>query len=521
MDEIKQAEISQRLSGTPTEQYDKFGPLGIPGLPLIELIPHIPPFDATVKKYVPPVCLAPICSLIDEAVAPHEGVLKFWFSAPRNHGKTVLLLGTIIKHFAAWPHMGVGYFTHTEKLSFSRSRGVRRVCDEFGWERREDADSQGVFEFPTGGGMIAGTILAAGQGNRFRLAIIDDPYKSAEDANSQAYRDKVIEAIENDILPMLDPNGAILLNHSRFHHDDAVGHYRKISQVSDNLKASERRTAWRGVNVKALSVEDGEEKAVWEGRVSLAQLREIRRENPTKFANQYQGEPRPKEGTLFKDLEGTNTFNWEDRPKDCKGAYGVDLAFSGKTTSRGDWSCCLRMLRVKMPPPLDQYGRVIINPETGKAFSLDKYYITSLVRKQVTAPEFARMMRNELREYNAPMLWHCSGIEKGSADFIKQTIPKLRVQIARVGKYEWATPLSVAWNDGRVLLPKRRERPRDHVGDWYDPFEWTENFSDEVMSFTGLDGENDDQVDAASSAFNLLQVNSSSSVASVNSERRL
>lgn len=521
MDEIRQAETSQRLSGTPTEQYDKFGPLGIPGLPLIELIPHIPPFDTTISKYVQPICLEPICRMIDEAIAPHDGILKFWFSAPRNHGKTVTLLAAVIKHFATWPNMGVGYFTHTEKLSFSRSRSIRRVCDQFGWERREDSDSQGVFEFPTGGGLIAGTITAAGQGNRFRFVIVDDPYKNSDDANSPAYREKVIEAIENDILPMLDPNGAILLNHSRQNYKDAIGHYRAMAQVTEKLSAEERRTAWRGVNIKALLVEDGQEKAVWEERIPLHTLREFRRENPTKFANQYQGEPRPAEGTLFKDLGGTNTFAWEDRPKDYRGAYGVDLAFSGKTTTRGDWSCCLRMLRVRMPPPLDQYGRVIINPETGKAFSLDKYYITSLVRKQVTAPEFARMMRNELREYNAPMLWHCSGIEKGSADFIKQTIPKLRVQIARVGKYEWATPLSVAWNDGRVLLPKRRERPVDHIGDWFDPFEWTENVSDEFLTFAGLDTEQNDIVDAASSAFNLLQTNFSNSIASVNSERRL
>jgi len=452
--------------------------------------------------------------LVDEAIAPHEGVLKFWFSAPRNHGKTA----AVLKHFATWPNMGIGYFTHTEKLSFNRSRGIRRVCDEFGWSRRADADSQGIFEFPSGGGLIAGTILAAGQGNRFRMAIVDDPYKSKEDANSESYREKVIEAIENDILPMLDPNGAIILNHSRQHHEDAIGHYRKQAQVAEKLSTEERRTAWRGVNVKALYVENGEEKVIWPQRVPLATIQEVRRENPTKFANQYQGEPRPPEGTLFRDLGGTNIY--EELPKEYRAAYGIDLAFSGKTTNRGDWSCSVRMLRVKMPPPVDAYGRVVINPETNKPFSLDKYYITNVIRKQVTAPEFMKMLRNEQRSLRAPMLWHCSGVEKGSADFIKQGIPQLRVQIARVGKYEWATPFAMAWNDGRVLLPRRKERPVGHVGDWNDPFEWVENFVDEILTFTGEDGVNDDQCDAASSAFNIIQASTNTNVGSAKTDRR-
>ena len=69
----------------------------------------------------------------------------------------------------------------------------------------------------------------------------------------------------------------------------------------------------------------------------LEHLREVRQANPSKFASLYQGEPRTRDGTLFR----APTY-YSELPSSYRVGYGVDLAYIasnlGRCWSNGVWS---------------------------------------------------------------------------------------------------------------------------------------------------------------------------------------
>src|SRR4051794_39344594 len=55
------------------------------------------------------------------------------------------------------------------------------------------------------------------------LAIVDDPFRSREDAESEGQRGKVWDWWQSDLLPRLKPGGKIVLILTRWHQDDVAG----------------------------------------------------------------------------------------------------------------------------------------------------------------------------------------------------------------------------------------------------------------------------------------------------------
>lgn len=514
MDQLRAEALAHRLSGSPDEIVGSKGGIYHPELvktPITEAVTLFDPFGAYSGPHVPMRWMDPLGELLDEAIAPHPGVRRFyWLSAPRNHGKSIMINAFILKHFATWPNKAIGLYTNKDPAALERSRQVRRACDKFGWHRRHDSDKQSEFEFPSGAIFKAGTVLNFTHGARFRTVIIDDPYPNAEKAKSASIREKVLESVENDIMPSIDPDGSLIIIHARQHPNDLIGHFKaeaakKVFSFSET-KASETPIIWKGCNLQALTVNrKGDEEALWPDRFPVPALKEIRNKNPLTFVTQYQGEPRTEEGTLFRFPE---TFDLDKFRKDAPNyslAYGIDLAFSGRSSNRGDWSVIVKMVRVS------QKESEVVNPETGKKFNKDLYFILDVIRKQKNAPDFTRLIKGEIVKERGRMLWHCApGPEKGNSDFIRKLVPELGIEYAKVDKYAWATPMSEAWNDGRVLVPRRPERPDDARDDYSDGLDWVEDFVDELTIFTGDGSGNDDQVDAAASAFNLLQVKTAS-----------
>lgn len=69
------------------------------------------------------------------------------------------------------------------------------------------------------GAGIGGGIIGMGAS----YAIIDDPIKSAEEADSKTYRDKVWEWFTAQVYPRLEKPGSILITMTRWHTDDLIG----------------------------------------------------------------------------------------------------------------------------------------------------------------------------------------------------------------------------------------------------------------------------------------------------------
>ena len=193
------------------------------------------------------------------------------------------------------------------------------------------------------GGAIAGT--------RGDLAVIDDPVKSAEAADSATQREAVWQWFTRDLRSRLKPSGKIVVVMTRWHMDDLAG--RILQYQADK---------WRVVSLPALAVEGdplgrapGE--ALW-GDDSYgygALLRTVRKEmeaegNARAWSALYQQEPRPQEGLLFQVARigvepATQTSG--------RAVRAWDLAATIANTGDPDWTCGVRLRR-------DGAGRFII-----------------------------------------------------------------------------------------------------------------------------------------------------------------
>lgn len=409
--------------------------------------------------------------------------MYYWFSVPPRHGKSWTLRYAIEKHLARWPDRMCAYFSATPALAVDGSKDIRRSVELLGWEIRGDTNSQRIWRLKEGGGLQASGIGAKLQGFGYRLIVVDDPVGGENEARSHAQRDAIWRYIEYDILPRLDPDGALFLVHTRWHPDDPIGRVIK--------------RGWEGKNIPALRPDENDpegEVALLERVAPRAWLQRKRRENPVLFANLYQGEPRTREGTRFRTEDGLPpTFDYhEDRPRIYRVGYGVDLAATAK--SQADFSVLVKLLRVKRPES-------DVKDELGQTHDRDHYYVVDVVRKQVDAPAFALALHAAYRQERGPMLWYAYGMEKATGQFIKQKFPALRCIPKPLDKWQRAQRVSEAWNDGRVFVPRFG---RNEDGSSFGPA-WVEDFLDEVSNFTGDNDPHDDQVDALSAAFDVLQ----------------
>lgn len=412
-----------------------------------------------------PLHLPELVDELEQAIAPHKGQRFYWFSVPPRHWKTITLVNGMLKHLLRWPEDGVGYFSHTQPFANKQSRAVRKLAASANLEFAYDSNRQDEWQLTTGGGLFARGVNAIPAGIGLRLAIIDDPFTGRDDASSKAKRELVFNAIEDDVLPRLTPDGCVFLVHTRWNPDDAIGRCQRLRN-------------WRGLNKKALGGPEEDQPLlphVW----GYDYLDGIRRSNPYKFASLYQGQPIPPGSQIFQDPV---RFDWPEAIPNSgyQIGYGVDLAYSARTAN--DWSVCVRLLQVDSG---------LIDPETQRPIL--KYFVTDVQRKHVDAPSFALTLKAMQTSQPGPMLWYAATSELGAGQFIAERVQDFNCQIAKVDKLQRAQRVAEAWNLGRVLVPSGENRPA-----------WVEDFVDELTTFTGVKDAHDDQVDALAAAFDLL-----------------
>lgn len=180
--------------------------------------------------------------------------------------------------------------------------------------------------------------LAAGvrgpiMGRRADLAVIDDPVKSAEEADSLIVRDKVWDWYWFDLLTRLKPGGRVVLIMTRWHEDDLAG--RLLAQGS----------GWKVLRIPAEAEEHdpigrapGE--FLWGDQAGFDYAGDLRRKKADYAAAGrmqvwhalFQGAPRAPEGNIFK---VASIAVLEARPAGGKWVRAWDLA---ATAQGGDYT---------------------------------------------------------------------------------------------------------------------------------------------------------------------------------------
>lgn len=396
--------------------------------------------------------------------------------APPRHGKTEAVLHAISYGLTRNPYLTFGYTSYNTDIALSKSRVARDLAvDKAGIQLRRNS----LREWRTrqGGGCMATGVGGGLTGYGLNVAFVDDSIKDRVEAESPRRRERIHDWFREVLVTRVEPKGSIFVFQTRWHPDDLPGRLIK--------------DGWKYICLSALSEgPDGEQQTLWPERWPLdAILGKKKDVGSYSFESLFQGQPRPRGGTVF----GAPT-GYQKLPRMWRAAIGIDLAYAAKTSS--DWSTLVVMFE-----GLDDMGR-----------RMGMFYIADVVRVQMRPPQFLEICKQYRARYpNAKWRWYASGTEQGAASFMMPAIP-IQVMTPRGDKFTRAIPYAAAWNASKVAVPGGSvwKEGLDAQGNPYPveradpPPEWVDKVMAEHSDFTGVDDAHDDIVDAAVAAFDLL-----------------
>lgn len=387
--------------------------------------------------YQAPLHLAP---LLERLEASQHQEIRAVIHAPPRHVKTDTILNAFAWLLGKAPERTHAFVTYSADLSRSKSRKARTLAKTAGVQIAGDAKSLSEWRTTSGGGLLATGVGGplTGQGVT-GLLVVDDPVKNRVEAESEATRESVWEWFNDVAYTRLEPGASCLVVMTRWHPQDLAG------------KLIEEK-GWEYIKLPAI---DGDGKALWPGQFSVERLEAIREQlGEYSFSSLYQGEPRSRGGQVFSDVR---TYN-ELPTSGFRVSLGVDCAYTKKKTS--------------------DYSTIITLIEHGGLF-----YVADVQRLQVAVPVFkTRIDAVKARHTKPRTRWYTSTTEAGLADMLG-VFPKL----AKEDKFVRAQPVAAAWNAGKVLVPTHAP--------------WLDAFLAEVLGFTGVNDDHDDQVDGLAAAY--------------------
>ncbi|MGI8406015.1 MAG: phage terminase large subunit, partial [Thermomicrobiales bacterium] len=255
-----------------------------------------------------------------EAVERGE-IARLIVTMPPRHSKSL----TVSENFPAWylgrnPDKRIITVSHTAQLAYTFSRRVRNKIQDLCWPFPDVtiADDKGAVQAwdiaDHAGGYIAVGVGGTPVGQGFDCAVIDDPLRSAADADSATVRDALWEWYQGTFYTRRQPGAAIILTATRWHADDLTG--RLLAE------AEHGGDQWHHLHMPAIN-ETGE--ALWPEYWPLSELEKARTVSGSRvWESQYQGRPTPAEGGMFK-------RHWWQRyrvlPPLVKAELSIDSAF--------------------------------------------------------------------------------------------------------------------------------------------------------------------------------------------------
>lgn len=465
------------------------------GLPLRVYIPRLSP------HLTDPFHLSPLTDALEKAPG---GGLRVVVACPVQHGKTTCVIHAVPWWLKKNPRLKIIYATYGAKFSQKQSRTMRRIAMESGVRISSDHNTIEEWQTEEGGSLFATSVDGAGTGYGADIAVIDDPFKNRQDAESLDYRDKVDEWMRDVILTRLAPHASVFVIASRWHDDDLSG--RRL------------RDGYQEIHIPAID-DLGRPLAPHMGR-DLAFLAEARKAvKEYGWWSLFQGRPKPRGGSVFtlpkyylelpNDRElrlviGCDAQYVEGRDSDD--AVAVVLAEEGPIV-KGPF-------RPNSNQSFEDRGRrvVAISPGVAAAMALAqeresalreirgkwnnssgfKKYVVDVRRTNEGIVAVENMLRSVQSDYpNVPMGSYVAGPELGILQLFASRGLNIMPMPAKWNKRVRAVPSADEWNEGEIAVQQGAE--------------WEPEFTRNVSNFTGRDGDKDDDADALVSARDLLR----------------
>lgn len=251
-------------------------------------------------------------------------------NVPPGHGKSVMVSMWVAWTMSRWPDSNFLYISYSKSLAAKHTEFIRRIlqnnlyCDLFEVRIRDDSRAKDFFQTVQGGSIKAfgaqGAITGQDAGlpnlDRFSGAvIIDDPHKPDE-VHSDLIRQSVIENYRETIVQRpRGPKVPIIFIGQRLHEDDLAAF----------LVSGKDERKYKQVILKAI---DDAGNALYPEVNPLDMLLEKQEKSPYVFASQFQQDPIPAGGALFKEK---NFLLLPQEPKMLCTFITADTAETSKT----------------------------------------------------------------------------------------------------------------------------------------------------------------------------------------------
>ncbi|WP_298962251.1 phage terminase large subunit [uncultured Methylobacterium sp.] len=424
-----------------------------------------------------------------EAVERGE-IPRLMIFAPPQHGKSELST----RRFPAWymgrnPEKGVISASYNADFARGFGRNVRDIIFSREYQNvfpgitiRSDNRAAEEWELEQGGKYFSVGVSSATTGKGAHLFLIDDPIKDRKDADSPTKREDAWNWYRDVVFTRLQDDAAVVMTLTRWHFDDLAGR-------AEALAASGRGKPWTILRLPALAEprihfetklpilnDDGTVpgdrlgrrplEPLAPSRFSLESLQEKKEVSGERtWSALYQQVPMSEQGGMFK----TSWFG--DHTGPLPGRRVRVRAWDLGATIDGDWTVGVLMSR-----DTDGY-----------------FYIENIVRKRGTPHEIERLILDTAHDDGRSVqIWLPQDPGQAGVHQIANLTRKLagfRVKAQRpTGRKEVrAEPFAAQVEAGNVKLCQ---------GFWKDIFL-------EEASVFPL-GQHDDQIDAASDAFNAL-----------------
>lgn len=403
------------------------------------------PLEPWVKSLSPeldePHHLAEFCRALDD-----ETITRILSSIATRHGKTTTIGHWMVRDLIRNPKLEFLYFAHKAEFAHAQNRGFRRLYIEAGGRLQSDFSTIKEWRTPEGGGIVA---LSADQdviGRGYHRIVVDDPLGSPQDADDPVIRAEV-DAKIRFLTTRLHPGARVLINMSRFHPEDPIG--RRVKETAQG---------WLHIQQPAI-LPSGV--PLWPERWTLEALMALRNElaidDPAEriWWAQYMGDPKPESGDLFR-----VPARYAELPCDplSRTAIGIDAAYSTSKTS--DWFAVCAMTSY-----------------------LGRGYMRHMMRFKASEERVLAELRAAQDIYgHCPIYSYMSGPEIGTARYLAAMGIPVQVLKARYHKITRARKTIDRWNSGGLFLPNNAP--------------WLSGFLSRVQAWRGIDGDQDDEIDA-------------------------
>jgi predicted phage terminase large subunit-like protein len=275
-----------------------------------------------------------ICSALDLILRGE--IVKLILNVAPRYSKTEIAVKNLISNgLAINPASKFIHLSYSDALALDNSEGVKAIVTHESYKQlfpdvqiKYGSDSKKKWYTTAGGGVYAtstsGQVTGFGAGKVDELddkdfpeydkdnfsgaLIIDDPIKP-EDATSDVKREKINQRYESTIKNRVNSRRTpIVIMGQRTHPEDLSGYLMQTDGYTTDIEEAKKdKTKWLVISLPAL-IDFGlpTERALWEFKHTLEELKAMREADSIVFDTQYQQNPQPKEGLMYSEFRTYN-----------------------------------------------------------------------------------------------------------------------------------------------------------------------------------------------------------------------